>query len=146
MVTGSFASTHYGAPRSTQDIDIVISSDQEQLRSLVKSLGADEYYVGLDAALDAHRRLSLFNIIDHKTGWKIDLIFRESRPFSLEEFDRRHKTRLHGIDLYVATPEDIIIAKLEWAKIGLSDTWIFKLDLTEQWNAAKKILGSPDEA
>lgn len=44
MLTGSFASTFYGAPRSKQDIDLVIHPSAEQLRAFVQSLPSGEYY------------------------------------------------------------------------------------------------------
>jgi hypothetical protein len=89
MLPGSFASAHYGAPRSTLDIDIVIAADPEQLRTFVQSLPSGEYNADLDAALEAHKCESLFNVIDLATGWKIDLIVRRSRAFSREELSRR---------------------------------------------------------
>jgi predicted nucleotidyltransferase len=77
MLTGSFASAHHGAPRSTQDIDIVIAADPVQLQTFVRSLSNVEYYSDLDAALEAHERQSLFNVIDLATGWKIDQSFAD---------------------------------------------------------------------
>jgi uncharacterized protein YpmS len=76
MLSGSFASAYYGAPRSTQDIDLVIETTLSQLQALVHSLPADEYDADLGAALQAHDRQSFFNVIDLATGWKIDLIIR----------------------------------------------------------------------
>lgn len=105
MLTGSFASAHYGAPRSTQDIDLVIEATVPQLRSFAQSLPSGEYYVDLDAALEAHRRESLFNVIDMTTGWKIDLIFRKSRPFSREEFNRRRLVEVQGLPLLLPAPK-----------------------------------------
>lgn len=43
MLTGSFASAHYGAPRSTQDIDLVIEASAAQLRTFIHNLPSDEY-------------------------------------------------------------------------------------------------------
>ncbi len=56
MLTGSFASSYHGAPRATQDIDIVIAPSPDQLRALVRFLPETEYYVDLDAALDGLAR------------------------------------------------------------------------------------------
>jgi hypothetical protein len=164
MLTGSFASAHYGAPRSTQDIDLVIEATAPQLRAFTQSLPSDEYYVDLDAALEAHRRESLFNVIDMTTGWKIDLILRKSRPFSREEFGRRQLVDMQGLRLFVASAEDVIIAKLEWARLANSqrqiedaaailllraealdriylERWISELGLKEQWGAARRAAG-----
>jgi hypothetical protein len=67
----------------------VIAANAAQLRTFVQSLPGVEYYSDLDAALEAHERQSLFNVIDLATGWKIDLIIRKSRAFIGEEVDRR---------------------------------------------------------
>jgi hypothetical protein len=62
----------------------------------------------------------LFNVTDLATGWKIDLIFRKSRAFSKEEFGRRQAVNLQGLLLFVASAEDVVISKLEWARLAKS--------------------------
>lgn len=102
----------------------------------------------------------MFNIIEMATGWKLDLVIRKARPFSIEEMQRRASTRILGIDVPTATAEDTIIAKLEWAKLGSSDRqledvagilrvrgadldlgyierWVAELSLDEQWQRAR---------
>jgi hypothetical protein len=120
MLTGSFASSFHGAPRATQDIDLVISPTTEQVRRLVALLPPSEYYVDEEAALDALGREGQFNVVDFASGWKIDLIIRKSRPFSRQEFERRQFVPFEGMRFAVATPEDLIVAKLEWASLGES--------------------------
>ena len=163
MLTGSFASAHYGSPRSTQDIDIVIETNPSQVRLLIETLTTTGgYYAELDAALEAHRRESLFNVIDSRAGWKIDFIFRKSRAFSREEFARRQRTIFQDVSIFVATAEDIMVAKLEWAKLGSSqrqledvaailrlrsgqldipylEKWISQLGLDDEWTKARRI-------
>jgi hypothetical protein len=169
MLTGSFASAYHGIPRSTQDIDIVITANPEQLRRFVEHLPSGEYYADLDAALEAHRQQSLFNVIDLATGWKIDLIIRKSRAFSQEEFGRRQLVNAQGLALFVATAEDIVIAKLGWSKLAQSqrqiedvaailklrwelldrsylERWISELKLNEAWNNAKRVAGISESA
>jgi hypothetical protein len=167
MLTGSFASVFYGLPRSTQDIDIVIAPTPATLKILLQSLSPDEYYAEIEAASEALRRESLFNIIDLKTGWKIDMIIRKSREFSREEFGRRRLAQFEDVSLFVASAEDVILAKLEWAKLAQSqrqiedaagifkmrsgsldrvyiDKWIRDLDLEQQWGDARRISGVDD--
>jgi hypothetical protein len=167
MLTGSFASAHYGVLRSTQDIDFVIEATQAHLRALIEALPSTEYYVDLDAALQACNRQSLFNVIDLATGWKIDLIIRKSRTFSQEEFRRRLRVNLHGVSLFVATAEDVVIAKLEWAKLAQSrrqiedaaailrarwgsldqaylEKWVRELELLQELHEAKRTMGITD--
>jgi len=167
MLSGSFASAHYGAPRSTQDIDFVVEATPAQLRALVEALPSNEYYAELNAALEAHQRQSMFNVIDLATGWKIDLIIRKSRAFSLEEFHRRQRVNLHDVALFVASAEDVVISKLEWAKRAQSRRqiedaaailrmrrealdhsylakWIDELGLKKEWDDARRVAGISD--
>jgi hypothetical protein len=116
MIAGSFASTLHGLPRTTQDIDIVIDPTRDSLRAFVSSLSPAEFYVSMDAARDALAWRRMFNVIDMASAWKADLMIRKDRPFSVEEFRRRMPARFWGVDVHVATPEDTIVAKLEWAK------------------------------
>lgn len=124
MVTGSFASAAHGRARATYDIDIVIAPTDEQLRALVRQSPEDRYYADEEDAFESMRARSQFNVIDFATTWKADLIFRKDRDFSRVEFDRRRLHTIAGMQVYVATPEDILIAKLEWAKLRASDRQI----------------------
>ena len=118
MVVGSFASSFHGVPRSSQDLDLVIDPQEQSLRRFLAELPPEDYYADADAALDAHRRRGQFNVIDMATAWKADLIVRKARPFSVEEMRRRVEADLLGTRVFVASPEDTIISKLEWAKQG----------------------------
>lgn len=74
MLTGSFASAYHGSPRTTQDIDMVIEATAEQLLNFVNLFLKIDYYVELDAGIEALRRQAMFNIVDTSSGWKVDLI------------------------------------------------------------------------
>jgi hypothetical protein len=121
MLAGSFASTFYGPPRSTHDIDLVVDPSSESLDRLLDALDPTRYYVSREAAREALRARSQFNVIDLETGWKVDLIVRKERPFSREEFRRRQIARVAGVSVFVASVEDAILSKLEWAKLGGSE-------------------------
>jgi hypothetical protein len=71
-------------------------------------------------ALDALRHHSRFNVIDFARMWKADLIIRKDRDFSRVEFGRRRLHTIAGSRVHLTSAEDIVIAKLEWAKIGES--------------------------
>lgn len=113
MVTGSFASTFHGEPRMTRDIDLVIDPSEEGVELFVAAVDRDRFYVGDVVA--ALQRRDMVNLIDNKSGWKVDLFVRKDRPFSEAEFARRVPVELGGIPVFVATVEDTILAKLEWA-------------------------------
>lgn len=121
MVTGSIASSYYGAPRSTQDVDFVVDADASALERFLDLLPVQDYYLSRDAAHEALLRESMFNLIDFESGWKVGLVIRKSRPFSQMEFSRRLLQTILGRPLWLASPEDVILAKLEWNKISPSD-------------------------
>jgi hypothetical protein len=104
----------------------------------------------------------MFNIIDQKSGWKIDMIIRKNRAFSREEFRRRQPVTTQGLSFFVATAEDVILAKLEWSKLAQSqrqiadaagilklrgesldhsylEKWISELDLKTEWENAQRV-------
>lgn len=124
MVTGSYASSAHGRVRATEDIDIVIAPTAAQLRGFIAEFPIERYYADVEDALDALAHRSQFNLVDFGTGWKVDLIIRKEREFSRVELERRQSHELDGVRVYVATPEDILIAKLEWAKLGESERQI----------------------
>lgn len=164
MLTGSYASSLHSIPRATRDIDIVIFPNREQLTRFINSLPAQSYHTDLEDAIDALRRRSQFNVIDYATGWKIDFIIPAFDEFHVEEFERRMTIEVDGLQLSVVSPEDIVIAKLLWAKAGGSagqiedaagvvrlqgskldvayvEKWVRKLGIDEQWRLAHKKSG-----
>jgi hypothetical protein len=116
MVAGSLGSSFYGRPRATQDVDVVIAPSEDQLERLVALLDQEGYYVSQDAARDALRQRTMFNVIDIGAGWKADLIVRKDRAFSLQEFQRRLRIETMDHTLWVVSPEDAVLSKLEWAQ------------------------------
>lgn len=121
MVTGSFATAYYAHPRATQDIDLVVEASEDALERVAARLKEAGFYVSQEAVREAVERESQFNAIEPDTGWKIDFIVRKSRPFSIAEFSRRRRAEVLGLELSLATAEDLVIAKLEWAKLGGSE-------------------------
>lgn len=120
MLVGSVAASYHGHPRSTLAIDAVVDADEKPLCRFVRSLG-EGYYVSKDAVREAFRSATAFNIIDEASGYKADLIIRKERPFSRTEFSRRIRVGILDIALDMATPEDVILSKLEWSKLGSSE-------------------------
>ncbi len=121
MITGSVASSYHGEPRATRDLDVVIDPDRAGIDRLVAELEADGLYVDAEAARRALDDRTQFNAIEAATGWKIDFLVRKDRPFSREELGRRTRANLLGTPAWIASPEDTIIAKLEWAAASGSD-------------------------
>ena len=115
MLSGSMCSSFHGQPRATNDADIVIDPTKKQLVHFLNSLGQN-YYVSKETALEALKNNSMFNIIDTQAGWKADIIIRKNRAYSRQEFARRTNELVMGINLWILSPEDSILSKLEWSK------------------------------
>ncbi len=120
MITGSFASNLHGMPRTTLDADIVISSDFENLKNFIEEIKGD-FYADLEMAKEAFERKGMFNIIHYETGFKIDFIIKKQGPYYESEFERRRGCEFAGKICFFASPEDTILSKLLWAKIGDSE-------------------------
>lgn len=99
----------------------MIAVSEDQLERLVDRLGDAGFYVSEAAAREAVRSEGQFNAIDPRSGWKADFILRKDRPFSREEFARRERVELLDRELSLVTAEDLIVAKLEWARRGASE-------------------------
>ncbi len=119
MVSGSVASARHGEARATQDIDLVIDPTPGQMQVLLNELSATHMYIGDGATALQHR--TQFNVIDTASGWKVDLIIRRERPFSIVELERRRPVVLGGVECWIASPEDCILSKLEWAATSGSE-------------------------
>jgi len=166
MLVGSLAATYHGHPRATMDIDLVVDADEEALCRFARNLGPG-YYVSEEAVRQAVRLKSVFNIIDETSGYKADLIVRKDRAFSRTEFERRVRVRILGDELDVASPEDVILTKLEWSKLGESerqwndafqvartqweclnlgymDKWAAELNVSELWDRLKRMVTRTD--
>ena len=117
MLTGSVVSSLQGEPRSTHDIDIVISLDSAKIEPFLQAFPASEYYVERTAIQQAIQNQGMFNLIDFQTGDKVDFWMLSSEPFYQSSFSRRYRENLLDISIPVSRPEDTILAKLRWAKL-----------------------------
>lgn len=123
MLVGSFASSAHGAPRSTYDIDLVIDPTHEALDRFAEAFDSETVYIG-PSVHDALDQRDQFNLIDTSSGWKVDLMILKDRPFDHTQFERRRMTTIGDVQVWIAAPEDTVLAKLEWAKLGGSERQI----------------------
>jgi hypothetical protein len=125
---GSVVSSAYGVSRPTQDVDVVADIHLKHVNSLVRRLQA-EYYIDADMIRDAIRHRSSFNIIYLDSMFKIDVFLPKTRQYAQQERLRARKEVIaEGVrPFYLSSPEDIILNKLEWYKIGEQVS-------TRQWN------------
>lgn len=120
LVGGSMASALYGVARSTLDADVVVDVDYEQVGPLVAALGK-EFYADGEMILGAIEHKSSFNLIHLQTMFKVDVFICKERPFDRSQFERRVERIFNTTPeqrAFVTSAEDIILAKLEWYRMG----------------------------
>jgi hypothetical protein len=119
-IGGSLASSLHGVMRSTLDVDIVADMKMEHIPPLVAAL-SKEFYADDEMMRDAIEHHSSFNLIHYETAFKVDIFIRKSRAFDEMQLSRR-RSSLIATDpdqsVYVTSPEDTILAKLEWYRMG----------------------------
>lgn len=120
LIGGSLASALHGTARSTLDTDLVADLKTEQVEPLVSMLER-EFYIDEGMILDAIHQRSSFNVIHLATMFKVDVFIIKQRSFDQMQFQRR-QLQVVAIEperkAYVTTAEDIILAKLEWYRLG----------------------------
>jgi len=119
-VGGSLASSLHGVMRSTLDVDIVANMHLEHINPLVEAL-SKEFYADDEMMRDAIQRQSSFNLIHYETAFKVDIFIQKSRAFDHMQLERR-RSSIIATDpeqsVFVTSPEDTILAKLEWYRMG----------------------------
>ena len=119
-IGGSWASTAFGEPRFTNDVDILAEFTKEKLRRFLRYL-PNTFYADEEEAIEALRSGRSFNVLDMPTAFKFDLFPSTAFPLGSQELDRA--VRLSGTGLSetpvpFVTPEDILLAKLHWFRLG----------------------------
>ena len=116
MITGGSAVGFWGHIRTTMDIDIVIQVYARQIEPFLASV-ENEAYVDREEAKRAILDRDMFNIIYNATSFKVDIIIlNEKDDYETEKFRNRIKINFQNKDLFVSSPEDLIISKLLWSK------------------------------
>lgn len=120
LVGGSIASSIFGEPRSTDDVDIVADLHLEHVHPLMSAMEG-EFYIDEGAVRKAVQDQASFNVIHLETVQKVDIFVLRDYPLSQEEMRRRRQlivTQDPERSLYLATAEDIVLQKLDWYRLG----------------------------
>lgn len=167
LLVGSLASSVYGEPRLTHDIDVVVDLRSDQVARLCRAFPAPEYDVSDKAAQEAVALGGQFNVIHPASGNKIDFLIARRDAWGHSQVSRRRREQiLPGRNGYTAAPEDVILGKLWYYREGGSekhlrdiaamlqvsgdqidtgyiDQWTRQLALTEEWHAVLDRLRGP---
>jgi hypothetical protein len=163
MITGSVASSIYGEPRNTLDIDLVVLIQPDQIPLLPQLFPEDDFYlppadvVAIESRREAHGH---FNIIHHHTGLKADIYLSRNHPSLPWALAHTRRVQTGTCEITVAPPEYVILHKLDSHResghqrhlrdiagmieqqdldLVFLNTSIHSLHLEPQWQAAKAL-------
>ncbi|MCI0379640.1 MAG: hypothetical protein L0215_18690 [Gemmataceae bacterium] len=168
-VTGSMATIAYGEPRFTNDIDVVVRLQLEQVNALCAAFPQPEFYLSKEAAGQAVRGRHQFNILHPESGLKIDVIIASDSAFDDSRFSRGQRLKTAAEQhAWFASPEDVILKKLIYFREGGSEKhlrdiagvlkvqgekldrdyialWVGQLNVETEWHQALARLTPVDE-
>jgi hypothetical protein len=136
VIVGSFASSVHGDYRASAAIDVVAQISNKQIRPLVNAL-SDDFYIDDLSVSKAIAQGRSFNVIHLAGIFKVD-VFLPSSDLSKQQLARRE---LHPVaadepqDIWIATAEDTMLAKLHWYRLGGEVSEL-------QWRDVRGILGT----
>lgn len=120
LIGGSVASSILGEPRATLDVDIVADLKLSHVQPLVEAM-TGEFFIDEMMVTEAIKRKSFFNVIHLDTMQKIDIFILSNQPLAQLEMQRRQQliiTQNPERLAWFLSPEDIILQKLIWYRLG----------------------------
>lgn len=117
MVTGSLASNYFGITRSTKDADILIQTDSASISALARRV-KHPLHLNPQMSFESITGTSRY-VVENKEGeYVIELFLLSDDPHDQERFKRRRNIPMQNQSVWVASPEDVIVTKLRWSKLG----------------------------
>ncbi len=99
----------------TRDVDLVAVIDTDRVERVLDALTGDDLYVNVGDVTEAVAGGGSFNVIHPDSGGKVDVfVSPQSDDFTRSRLARRVRADVFGIPTWVATPEDVVLAKLRW--------------------------------
>jgi hypothetical protein len=124
FITGSIASSYYGIPRLTHDLDIVLTIVKKNVEEIIE-LFKNDGYISKEGIIEALTGSGMFNFIHHNTGFKIDFWINKGDSFTKSCFSRARKLELsEGFWAVLASPEDVLLHKVYWNHLMPSERQI----------------------
>jgi hypothetical protein len=124
MVTGAAAAILYGQPRVTNDLDVVLSLDDQARDGWLRAFPETAFYVPPESVVQAEQARAQrghFNIIHLESGYKADIYLTGSDPLHAWALPLRRRLRWSNVlEISVAPPEYVVLRKLEYFREGRS--------------------------
>lgn len=146
-VIGALALGVWGTPRATYDVDFLVladCTDPQPFLGLLHTGGfaiSESWHHANPMAREVALRLA------HPTAphFPVDLVFSLG-PFDRAVLDRRRAVDLHGLTIWMSSPEDLVLMKLRAGRprdfddvIGIVKNPHLQLDLAYLWSWADQL-------
>lgn len=112
-VTGSWSLGVYAEPRMTRDIDIVVDAPRSAYETAIRPAFASDFLV--NDPIDLGGRW-MGGLIHKREIVRVDLMLGRTDAWARSAMDRRRQVEHPDLGaIWNISPEDLIIAKLEWS-------------------------------
>lgn len=121
MIVGSVASVHYGEPRFTLDVDLVVQLNELEAAKIPVVFPEPDYYTPPPEIIAEEIRRTArghFNVIHLPTGFKADFYPPANHPLREWSWENRRCETVESKPVYFAPPEYVILSKLEFYREG----------------------------
>lgn len=156
FLVGSLAAMYYSRPRFTQDVDLVVRMKPRQVLTFENLFPLEDYYCPpKEVLVDEVLRKGSFNLVHQGSGIKVDIAVDKETAFYKSEFLRKVRLQVApGVEVCIASPEDLILKKLDFFREGNSEKrlddireilaetpvdesyiehWVDQLELKKEW-------------
>lgn len=112
VIVGAISVAAWGSPRTSHDIDLMVALDQN-IEKFVDFLKKNDFHVSVDEVKAALKEKSHFTVFDELSIFRLDVkgVYTE---FDKDTLERRRKVKLYDQDIWVSSPEDLILAKINF--------------------------------
>lgn len=141
VLMGGLVVRAYSIPRATEDIDLTLALDFERLAEFYQALDEHGFEIPepyRNGWLDELKGMQLVKIKRYIAGHSVDIdLFLVVSKFQEEIMRRRRMADVEGRQLWIASPEDLVLLKLisgrprDWIDVG--DVFFTQGDLDEQY-------------
>ncbi|MGI8964467.1 MAG: hypothetical protein ACR2H1_00075, partial [Limisphaerales bacterium] len=124
VVSGSVAAIFYGEPRLTHDVDFIVFLKVSDAKRLGEIFPVSHFYVPpMETLLSeiGREKNGHFNLIHLETSFKADLYLTGNDELNAWAFRSQRKINFDGENIAIASPEYVIVRKLEYFREGGSE-------------------------
>lgn len=114
MIVGGLAANYYGCPRATYDLDLVVELKEAEAKRLVHLASRAGFRTHEQEVLILTKAGNRF-VMESPEKYRVDFWLAKTE-LDREMFNRRKRAKVFGVQVWISTPEDLILQKLRSAR------------------------------